>query len=337
MTPPSGRTLNREPQPPIGVISALVGGFETVNKQLLLALLPLLLDLFLWLGPQLSIKPLADDAGRQLQEMAAGAPTDSLAAQLAGQWQQIGTQADGVNLFGLLSTAPLGLPSVMARRIAVVDATHVLGVWGVTNGLVYVFLLVVLPVLGVFAGALYFGGIAQQVRDGRIDWLALAGRVWLDWAQLLGFGLAALLVTLLLGVPAVALALLLTALNQVIGSAALALAFSLVFWLMVFGVFGPHGITLSKRNLFAAIWDSLRLVRVSLAPTVGLVTAVILLYFGLGAIWTLAPVNSWLNVIGIAAHAVVSTALVAATFVYYQDRVRWWRETLATRMARLRA
>ncbi|HRE28373.1 MAG TPA: hypothetical protein PK954_17150, partial [Anaerolineales bacterium] len=71
---------------------------------LVLALLPLLLDLFFWLGPQLSIKPLLDDTAQQLAQVAAEAPEGSLAAQIAGQWSAIDVQADQFNLFWLLST-----------------------------------------------------------------------------------------------------------------------------------------------------------------------------------------------------------------------------------------
>ncbi|HRE28371.1 MAG TPA: hypothetical protein PK954_17140, partial [Anaerolineales bacterium] len=107
--------------------------------------------------------------------------------------------------------------------------------------------------------------------------------------------------------------------------------------LLVFGIFALHGITLGRRNLFVSLWESIRLVQMNLAPTIGLVTVVMLLYFGLGSVWALAPTDSWINVIGIAGHAVVSTALVAATFVYYQDRMRWWQELRSGRAARLRA
>ena len=319
------------------MIAALVGGFETVNKSLVLALLPLLLDLFFWLGPQLSIKPLLDDTAQQLAQVAAEAPEGSLAAQIAGQWSAIDVQADQFNLFWLLSTAPLGVPSTMARRIAETAGAHGLGVWGVSNGLLYLGLLAVFNVIGVFAGAVYFECIAQQVREGSISIGQLLRRVWIDWLQMIALALAGLIVILVLGVPALALTMVLTALNAILGSAALALAFSVLFWLLVFGIFALHGITLGRRNLFVSLWESIRLVQMNLAPTIGLVTVVMLLYFGLGSVWALAPTDSWINVIGIAGHAVVSTALVAATFVYYQDRMRWWQELRSGRAARLRA
>ena len=74
----------------------------------------------------------------------------------------------------------------------------------------------------------------------------------------------------------------------ILGSAALALTFSLVFWVLVFGLFTPHAITLGQRGLFPALWESLSLVRRNLGPTTGMVATVLLLYVGLGLVWTLA-------------------------------------------------
>ncbi len=337
MNPPGQRTLKRDPQPPLGIIASLVGGFETVNRQLWLILPPMLLDLFFWLGPQLSIKPMVDNIARDLQTLAAGAPPESLIAQSAQNWQQFTTVSESLNLFWALSTAPLGVPSMMAWRTTETGASHWLGVMGVGNPLVNLILLVALSVVGLFAGAIYFECVAQAVRDGRFDLIALLRRVGLVWVYLIGFAICALVVMAVLGVPAFALSMLLTALNSVVGSAALALTFSLVFWVLVFGLFTPHAITLGHRGLFPALWESLTLVRRNLGPTTGMVATVLLLYVGLGLVWTLAPADSWMNLIGVLAHAVVATALVAATFVYYQDRARWQREQTATRTARLRA
>lgn len=321
----------------MGIIASLVAGFETVNRQLWLILPPMLLDLFLWLGPQLSIKPMVDNIARDLQNMALSAPPGSFIAQSAQNWQQFTTVSESLNLFWALSTAPLGVPSMMAWRTSETGASHWLGVMGVANPLLNLILLVALSVVGLFAGAIYFECVAQAVRDGRFDLIALLRRVGLVWVYLIGFAIFALIVTAVLGVPAFALSMLLAALNSVLGSAALALTFSFVFWVLVFGLFTPHAITLGQRGLFPALWESLSLVRRHLGPTTGMVATVLLLYVGLGLVWTLAPADSWMNLIGVVGHAVVATALVATTFVYYQDRTRWQREQTATRTARLRA
>ena len=41
--------------PPPGVIGSLRAGFDAVSSHVVLILLPLALDVFLWLGPRLSV------------------------------------------------------------------------------------------------------------------------------------------------------------------------------------------------------------------------------------------------------------------------------------------
>ena len=53
--PTRAASSRAEPTPPVGVIESLTTGFETVASHLGLLLFPALLDLFLWLGPRLSI------------------------------------------------------------------------------------------------------------------------------------------------------------------------------------------------------------------------------------------------------------------------------------------
>jgi hypothetical protein len=47
---------------------------------------------------------------------------------------------------------------------------------------------------------------------------------------------------------------------------------------------------------------------------------------GLDYLWSLPAEDSWMLLVGIAGHAVVTSGLLASTFVYYQDRYRYWRE-----------
>src|ERR671924_410357 len=102
------------PAPPQGLIASLVSGFETVNARLELILLPLALDVFLWLGPHLSIRPLVDFVAGQLT---APPEADAITLRnLAIVRQALQDYGTSFNLFSVLSTAPLGLPSLLAGR-----------------------------------------------------------------------------------------------------------------------------------------------------------------------------------------------------------------------------
>jgi hypothetical protein len=50
---------------------------------------------------------------------------------------------------------------------------------------------------------------------------------------------------------------------------------------------------------------------------------VLLISEGLDVLWSTPEENSWLTLIGVAGHALVTTSLLAASFVYYRDAGRW--------------
>jgi hypothetical protein len=45
--------------------------------------------------------------------------------------------------------------------------------------------------------------------------------------------------------------------------------------------------------------------------------------YGLNFLWNIPPSGSWMTLVGIAGHAFVTTALLAASFVYYRDMQVW--------------
>jgi len=328
-----------KPAPPLGVVGALVAGFETVNARLDLILLPLALDLFLWLGPHVSVQPLAD---RLIGIMRVPPGTDAatrrnfevLRDALADALADYGAH---FNLFSILSTAPLGLPSLLAGRAPVEAPGLDLAIWPVESVLLYVLLFGVFVLAGLFLGALYFGSIAQQVRSARLNVRQLLGQVWGDWARLTALAVIILIVLLVPGIPLLIMSGVLTSFSPLVGGLVWLVGVTVLLWLLFYAGFALHGIILQRRGLFGALWDSARLVQVNLPHTAGLYVVIVLLNMGLGLVWNLPADGSWFLLLGLGGHALVSTALVAATFVFYQDRYRRWTEMREARQARAQA
>lgn len=106
---------SREEDAPLGVMQCLAAGFEVLNRRLGLVTLPVLLDLFLWLGPRLSVELLMN---RLLPWLQASPGADAATVQgvivLRDLLQRFGQE---FNLLSLLSGLPLlGVPSLMARE-----------------------------------------------------------------------------------------------------------------------------------------------------------------------------------------------------------------------------
>jgi hypothetical protein len=326
------------PAPPLGIIASLASGFETVNARLELILLPLALDLFLWLGPHLSIRPVTDQivAGLPTPPGVDAATADNFEAMREALVALFTNFAgpERFNFFSTLSTMPLGLPSLMAGRAPLLLPGGAPLIWPVGGALDYVLLRLGLSLLGLFLGALYFGSIAQQIRDAQLRWRVLWREVWGDWARLTALAAVAILGLALLSIPLSLFALVLAFVHPLAARFAVS---TVMLWLLIYFGFTLHGLVVQRRGLLGAMWDSVRLAHVSLAQTLTLYTAVVCIYIGLDWVWNLPADDAWLLLIGLVGHAVVATALVAATFVFYKDRYRWWMEIRQMALAQVQA
>ena len=301
-------------------------GFETVLSHISLIALPLLLDIFLWLGPQLSVAPLIAEVGvlLEVQLRSSDIPYE-MYETVQNTLVDVG---ESLNVFGLLSTAPLGVPSMMAASVSGgtplgselrIPVTSGASLFGLTVGL---------SVAGLFLGTAFFGLVARQVLPEAERWTDEQNLelLWSQWLRLIGFACAVLLAMLLFGFLMAMLSMLLSMLHAVLGGMATSLAFAFWIWALFFVAFTVHGVVMHNQNLLPALRNSLRLVRWNMLAVIGLFGLIMVLSLGLGFLWSLPPGDSWLLLAGITAHAFVATGVVAATFHFYQDRLRWCDE-----------
>ncbi|MBM3150598.1 MAG: hypothetical protein FJZ96_00090 [Chloroflexi bacterium] len=310
--------------PPPRLMTALGAGFDTTANHLLLISLPLLLDIFLWLGPSLSVQELLQPYvdGYSLPEGLAieGLPDLALVQQA---WTDI---LQGFNLFSFLRTVPLGVSSLVsatlsgvtpfgeAMRLEVGSLAGVLG-W-----------LALVAAAGWLLGGLYFYWISSVT-------LKPETRLPFGAASLQGFILSLLWLGLLvcLAPPALVFLGLLTMISPFLGQAAMFLLAMSSMWIILPVFFSPHGIYAHRQNALAAIWSSLRLARYTLPTSGWFVTVLGLIWIGLDMLWRLPGQDTWLTLVGIAGHAFISTALLSASFIYYRD-ITAWLEVVLERM-----
>ncbi len=63
--------------------------------------------------------------------------------------------------------------------------------------------------------------------------------------------------------------------------------------------------------------------RFSLPNSSLFVLSVILTSIGLNYLWSIPKPNSWMLLVGLIGHAFITTALLAASFIYYRDTTSW--------------
>jgi len=305
----------------LGVIGCLAAGFEMVGRNMYLAILPVLLDLFLWLGPHLSIAPLLRQFTALL--LAQPAPDQAAASQVTQAVQLLEQFGEQFNLFSLFSLLPLlNVPSLLARHapgmVSPLGESHVLAV---TSVLALTAWAIVLLPAGLVLGALYLSGLAHRVRTAHST-SALphsSGVGKLVWVLLFAAGL------LVIGMVLVPLWLLLigiaAAIVPLLGFLAWMLGVGIASYVALHLLFVVHGILLGGRGLLPAIWESIVLIHTQFPAVVGLVVLVLMIYAGLGFVWSLPSGESWFLLIGILGNACIATGLIAATFVFYQERI----------------
>jgi hypothetical protein len=298
-----------------------------------LAILPVLLDLFLWLGPHLSIAPLLRQFTALL--LAQPVPDQAAASQVTQAVQLLEQFGEQFNLFSLFSLLPLlNVPSLLARHapgmVSPRGESHVLAV---TSVLALTAWAIVLLPAGLVLGALYLSGLAHRVRTahstsalphssgvGKLVWVLLFA------AGLLVIGMVLVPLWLLLIGIAAAIVPLLGFLAWMLGVGiasyvALLLGVGIASYVALHLLFVVHGILLGGRGLLPAIWESIVLIHTQFPAVVGLVVLVLMIYAGLGFVWSLPSGESWFLLIGILGNACIATGLIAATFVFYQERI----------------
>ncbi|MEE9617614.1 MAG: hypothetical protein V3T90_11515 [Anaerolineae bacterium] len=308
---------------PLGVIGCLAAGFEMLGRNLWLVVLPVLLDLLLWLGPRFSIVPLLHWFVALL--MSQPTPDPATAHQVAQAVQLLEQFGEQFNLLSLLSGLPLlNVPSLLTRQTSVtvspLGEPHVLLVASVLALLAWV---VVLVPIGLVLGTLYLSSLAHRVRamrssdeqgaDQAIGAVKLV-RVFLFVAGVLMVGTVLVPLWLLLAGAAAAI-------WPLLGFLVWALGVGVMGYLALHLLFVVHGVLLGGRGLLQAIWESVVLIHTQLPSIVGLLMLVLVIYEGLGFVWSLPSGDSWSLLVGILGNACIATGLTAATFVFYQERL----------------
>lgn len=326
---------------PKDVIGCLTAGFEMMGRNLLVVALPVVVDLFLWLGPRVSVRPLVQPFVDLLRVQSSSDPdVVGQVVQATDLLEQFGAR------FNLLSVAAgmplLQVPSLLSRRASVVASPL---------GNPHAFSLSGLPALvpwwgglalvGLILGFFYLNEIAHRVNgsearfsrdeseplgkgDGGRD-RSVRANVW-KFLRFILFAVGLLLV----GSAVVPLWLLVVTLGTMVAQ-----PLGILFWIAGLGfigyaalhlIFVVPGLLLGERPLLRAIGESVLLSHFNLWSVLGLVVLVAVIYEGLGFAWSLPANDSWALLVGIAGNAFVATGLTSAAFLFYQDRLMLARQ-----------
>jgi hypothetical protein len=309
------------PAPP-SLIKALRDGFDAIANHIGLILFPLALDLFLWFGPQLRLSRLASsffDRSAAIPEFR----SPEMAEMIGNSREMWMLLLERYNLSSALRSYPIGIPSLMVAKapiqlpwggaysIEIPSFTVTLGLW------------LLFTLTGLVVGTLYFGLVAQAALSGQLIWQrSLKG--WPNAAiQVLLLALVWFVLILGISLPFGCMLSMFLFSGFGLGRYAVFILLGLVAWLMLPLIFSPHGIFVYGLKAWTSIREGMRLTRLTLPSTGLFLVIALVLSEGLDVLWSVPMDGSWWNLVGMAGHAFVTTALLAASFVYYHDAQLW--------------
>ena len=202
----------------LSVIDCLSAGFRFVRWRLELLVIPVLLDVFLWLAPPLRVTPLVVQLAEWYRSLASvsGMPeaTVALTQQIADSLEQ---SSDAFNLLSALtSTWLLHMPSLLAGTVQLSPSAIEVGT--AAEALLF---WILFTLLGLLLGVIYLSLLARCLPIGSLSGLPvrlLPARILLHWLRILGLLLLILLLLLAIYLPLSLAIGLLTLLNPAIGS-----------------------------------------------------------------------------------------------------------------------
>jgi hypothetical protein len=320
-------TENQVGPKPIGVLSALVAGFDRIAAKPLLILPSLLLDLILWLGPHLVVSSLLSTATAGLSVPAGADP--AMAEQLALFRETLDLFGERYNLltafstlpggmpfnflFALLTAVSVGIPSLAAGRMPVLTPLGPATQVDLANPLIITSVWLVLTLAGILAGTIFQRAIVRQIEPD-----VELGNLWRDWAKLIFLAAGGYLLTMIV----------LTAGVLITGIDGLAyIALPLLFVAGVYAAFTTHGIIRYRLGIWKAIKQSFQVVRFNFFSATGfLIAAFFIMWLTTTKIWSLAQEDSWIFTLAILGHAFITTMVIAGSYVFFQgrkDRLDW--------------
>jgi hypothetical protein len=310
--------MNEKKETPtlLGVMPTLAAGFDLVSKHLWLLVVPVALDLFLWLGTRLGAQVFMDEMVSFWQQENALLALDPAIIE---QFMSLTTRT---NLFATLSVPMIGVPTFMSGITPELTPIKT-AVFEVNSIIVVVLSIILLSVIGLFITAVYYNLIAYVLRRNMGDDMplpTLIARIGQSWLLLLLLGVLLAIALFILYIPMILLATGLAAINPVLGGAAAVFAPILLFSIVLQFIFVPHGLILHDRPLGNAMVESSLILRKHWIEAITLFFTIVLINYLMNSIMLLADSGSWLTGASIIGHAFVATAMVTAVFIFYHDR-----------------
>jgi hypothetical protein len=316
------RTRTEGFPPPPGIINSLKAGFDAIAAHIYTIFLPLLLNLFFWLGPRLRMDAFFSSIKAEMISIwQSGGVPESEIQIMVDAYERI---LPGINFFWFVRTLPIGISSLIfpEENVATPLGNPVVLQADILSLVGWAFLLTLIGWLG---GGLYFRSVARiAMADGEDSQVGLLRMI----VQTVLLSITFTVLILVIGLPLMLIISIVLRLNEFLANIIVLILSLASMWLVVPLFFWPHGVFVRKQNFITSIITSIQMARFTLPTSSMFILVVFLLTVGLNYLWAIPPQNSWMTLFGIFGHAFVTTGLLAASFIYYRDMNIWLQKVI---------
>lgn len=311
--------------PPPGIINSLKAGFDAIAAHIHAIFLPVLLNLFLWLGPRLRMDAFFGSIKSNMISIwrMSGAPAAEI-QMMTSEYERVLQMLPDVNFFRFIRTLPIGISSLIfpeANGNTPLGSPMVLQV----DAFTLVIWMLVLTLIGWVGGGFYFRSVARIAMEGNEDSYVSVSR---SIVQTVLLSITFTIITMVIGLPLMLILSIALQFNQFVANILVLLLSLASMWLVVPLFFWPHGLFVKKQNFITSIITSIQMARFTLPTSSMFILVVFLLTAGLKYLWVIPPQSSWMTLFGIFGHAFVTTGLLAASFIYYRDMNIWLQKVI---------
>lgn len=308
------------------VINAIKAGYDTLSTHLYLLLFPIVLDVFFLFGKRFLVT-------NQINAMISNITMPSSAsAEVLESWEELMASSlvifKNFSLTAFLRSFPIGIPSLLAYRPLEVNPLGSFPTTQVESFAGAALYVLGFSLLGFLLGALFLIVIRNAIQGQSSN--LTSDRMPNQLVSLFTLPLVIVLLSIFILTPAL---LLISIFNSFLPILA-----SLGYFLLSLGLisaaiplfFTAHDILLTGNSFVNAARDSIRIVR----PTNGKTSIFIMLAFFAvyitNILWQIPKDDSWMLIVSIIGHALVTTIFIVASFHFFIDARNCVRESINT-------
>ena len=311
------------------IFAAFRAGYETISKHLYLVLFPIILDLFLLFGFRITIVEMMQNAIQRFTLPPSATP------ELAASWEVLKTQSVEFfryfSLTSFLRSFPVGVPSLFSveafqrNPIGEYSFIHMQqpgAIFGVILGI---------SLIGLVFAYFFYQLTAKATSGQKFPFESLLEpRSLISWLLVPIVSISFIMLVIF---PAMLLISVIGALFPIFTSIGYFFLTVALITLILPIIFTPHLIILEKMSFPQALLNSIRSVRLTNAKTTTFLFLAILVSYLTNMLWRIPSDDSWMLMVGVFGHALISTVILAASFHYILDARKSVREFFDNQMS----